>query len=205
MGTRGAIGFFSGGVTKVTYNHYDSYPRHLGDAMARWGAKQNLDELRALFPLIRLVSDHGDMETKPTLEDQLKCFDAGWYDQKVGNQTPEDWYNLLRNVQGQLEYLKAFPTMINSEAFLSDSLFCEYAYIFNLDTGKLEVYEGFQTAKGKGRYTGTDADYANWKPHYPDDQCYWGVSLISQLKVSPTLGTRFTQWLRRYEAKQAQE
>ena len=30
MGTRGAIGWSKGGVTKVTYNHFDSYPDGLG-------------------------------------------------------------------------------------------------------------------------------------------------------------------------------
>ncbi len=28
--------------------------------------------------------------------------------------------------------------------FIKNSLFCEYAYIINLDTGKLEYYEGYQ-------------------------------------------------------------
>ena len=41
----------------------------------------------------------------------------------------------------------------DNEAFLYDSLFCEYAYIINLDTGNLEFYKGFNTnPKGKGRY-----------------------------------------------------
>ena len=41
----------------------------------------------------------------------------------------------------------------DSKDFLADSLFCEYAYIINLDTGMLEFYRGFnQNPNGKGRY-----------------------------------------------------
>lgn len=30
MGTRGMYGFYRNGVTKATYNHFDSYPEWLG-------------------------------------------------------------------------------------------------------------------------------------------------------------------------------
>lgn len=37
--------------------------------------------------------------------------------------------------------------------FLYDSLFCEWAYIVNLDTKKLEIYKGFnKLPDGEGRY-----------------------------------------------------
>ena len=34
--------------------------------------------------------------------------------------------------------------MIDNLSFIKDSLFCEYAYIVNLDTDQLEFYCGFQ-------------------------------------------------------------
>lgn len=39
-----------------------------------------------------------------------------------------------------------------NDYFILDSLFCEYAYIFNKDTNELEVYCGFQKKPPKGRY-----------------------------------------------------
>ena len=41
----------------------------------------------------------------------------------------------------------------DNHGFLHDSLFCEYAYIVNLDTEKLEFYIGFnKNPNAKGRY-----------------------------------------------------
>lgn len=35
----------------------------------------------------------------------------------------------------------------NESAFVADSLFCEYAYVIDLDKGNLEVYKGFNTKR----------------------------------------------------------
>lgn len=46
-----------------------------------------------------------------------------------------------------------FPLMIDSSAFLSDSLMCEWAWIVNVDEGALEVYRGFnKSPSAPGRY-----------------------------------------------------
>lgn len=48
------------------------------------------------------------------------------------------------------------------KTFLHDSLFCEYAYIINLDTGMLEFYTGFnQDPDAKGRYAKFSCDDYN--------------------------------------------
>jgi hypothetical protein len=48
--------------------------------------------------------------------------------------------------------------------FIKDSLMCEWAYIVNLDTNKLEVYKGFQDKPHeKGRYAST----AHREGYYP--------------------------------------
>lgn len=48
----------------------------------------------------------------------------------------------------------------NENDFLNDGLFCEYAYIYNLNTDKLEIYRGFfnkkQYTNQKGIYSGYD-------------------------------------------------
>ena len=42
--------------------------------------------------------------------------------------------------------------MIDSRSFMKDSLFCEWAYVINLTTNKLEIYRGFQKKPQKNRY-----------------------------------------------------
>lgn len=65
----------------------------------------------------------------------------------------EDWYCLLRNTQGDLRhYHKGIEHMIDSQEFLADSLFCEWAYIMNLDDQQFEVYRGFnKNPNARGR------------------------------------------------------
>ncbi len=44
--------------------------------------------------------------------------------------------------------------MIDSESFATDSLFCEWGYLANLDTDTLEVYRGFNKGEAEGRFAG---------------------------------------------------
>ena len=63
--------------------------------------------------------------------------------------------------------------------FLYDSLFCEYAYIINLDTKTLEFYKGFNRNKdAKGRY----ANCSN--PCKLSDGSYmYGVELVKEFPL----------------------
>lgn len=52
---------------------------------------------------------------------------------------------MLRNAQGDLDaYKNGLKYMIDSCGFIKDSLWCEYAYIINLDTYELEFWVGGQ-------------------------------------------------------------
>lgn len=185
MGTRGAIGFRIGGQDKVTYNHFDSYPDVLG--------KRVLECIRDVHPAkmpppvfaIKLVPK----ESTPT-KDEIKLYKK-FHDAGVSTGSSTEWYSLLRGAQGDLDaYLrKDLCIMVDSAAFLADSLFCEYAYIVNLDDGVLEFYTGFnKKPNGKGRYAKLQTK--------PDDE-YYGVQLMrtwplvtlhNALRKSPAAG-----------------
>ena len=47
--------------------------------------------------------------------------------------------------------------MIDNKEFMGDSLFCEYAYILNLDNNYLEIYKGFN------KDIETDNDYTQFR------------------------------------------
>jgi len=146
MGTRGAYGIRYKGEDKVTYNHWDSYPRVLGQTMIDFCNNHSIRELKELFKKIRLVED---AET-PTTEDRQRFKE--YITEDIGYR--EDFYSLLRGLMGQPEQLFNAPIMNEASEFLLDSLFCEYAYIINLDENTLEVYRGFVTKTWgkKGRY-----------------------------------------------------
>lgn len=172
MGTRGAYGFRLDETDYVTYNHFDSYPDDLGREIAEaitsyLDSGKTLEQMADKVQGLKLIQDE---DQEPTAE-ELAAF-AAYRDEKVS--TGKNWYSLLRDMQGNiLEHLEA-GVMIDSHGFLMDSLFCEWAYIVNLDTGMLEVYTGFTTERVEdgGRY-----NFPN--PNDPESE-YIGVALIAE-------------------------
>ena len=151
MGTRGAYGFCKNGELKVTYNHFDSYPEGLGQDILDFIHGTSIEEMNKMCDDLQLI----DEKIPPTEEQIQKCRDAGSIDLGVSNQSVTDWYCLLRNCQGDLAMNCKVGMMSDDKDFLQDSLFCEYAYIINLDDNVLEVYRGFQQTPPKGRFANT--------------------------------------------------
>lgn len=138
MSTRGMYGFYKDGVTKATYNHYDSYPSCLGHKVINFLSNTTIEQLNAIFNKIILVNE----DILPTKEEVIDCW--GY----CPNRREGDsicWTELLSNSIGDLSaYKNNLKYMIDNSEFIKDSLFCEWAYIINLDNKTLEVYKGFQ-------------------------------------------------------------
>ena len=122
MGTRGAYGFTytdpktKETIIKVQYCHFDTYPSGLGK-----------DFIEAVYETLWNEEVVNRIKNIKLLEDT------------------EDNYFKLRDYQGDVKALLKgdIDEMIDNKEFLYDSLFCEYAYIFNLDCNVLEFYIGF--------------------------------------------------------------
>lgn len=159
MGTRGFVGFLVDGEEKIGYNHFDSYPSGVGLDVLTWlrGArlKDNLtDRARA----VKVVT-----EDTPFTDDDLlnlaRYTDTSVGDQGIHNEVVHDWYQLLRNTQGNPEAMLDAGYILDAHEFPLDSLFCEWGYLVNLDEQVLEVYTGFQsTPPTKGRWAGKKVD-----------------------------------------------
>jgi hypothetical protein len=112
MGTRGLYGYKIDGETKITYNHYDSYPSGLGKDTVKYIVTHSMQDMITAAKKIEMVEDLDDF-----------------------------YYNKLRYHQGCLNcYHNDVDVMIDNRNFLEDSLFCEWAYIINLDELTLEIY-----------------------------------------------------------------
>lgn len=177
MGTRGAIGFRIDGKDKVKYNHFDSYPSGVGaELLAELCGIKDWEKVKEAVRKITFI----DQNVPPTEEQIELC--AEFTDLGVGDQSTSDWYCLLRNAQGSLApYLTgALPFMADNHTFLLDSLFCEYAYIVNLDDMTLEFYKGFnQNSKAAGRYAPQNQPRRNGEPSE-----YFGVVLMEAMPLA---------------------
>lgn len=148
MGTRGAFGVTIDGIDKVMYNQFDSYPEGLGMDLATQLTdlleERGLEGIRALAREV-IVLDEDAEDTPRLIMERTK----GRY-HNGGVSTGADPYSLVRELQGNLTAILTDAKLIlDAREFMNDSLFCEWAYIANLDTCTLDIYKGFQnTAEG---------------------------------------------------------
>ena len=187
MGTRGAYGFRIKDQDKVTYNHFDSYPEGLGRNMLEYISHTSLPRMRRVANRIILVGQ--DSRPSPELIQKYGEFaDLG-----VSRQTLTEWYCLLRKAQGNLfPYNHNLRHMIDTQAFLADSLFCEWAYIINLDNSQFEVYREFnQDPNVPGRYAGNSISNSNG---------YHGVALIREIPLGNVRSSSIDELVRQLEA-----
>lgn len=158
MGTRGAYGFTVAGKSKISYNHYDSYPSCLGKSIVNFLSCNNIVAIENFAKSVKMV----DANKKPTVSQIKKLTSLD-----INVEKNNDWYNLLRSHQGELQelYSAKIPFMTNEENFMKDSLFCEYAYIINLDEGVLEYYVGFnKTPILEGRFANAPHNEGGYYP-----------------------------------------
>ena len=187
MGTRGAYGFIVDGVEKITYNHCDSYPEYLGQNFKEWLSSKTIEELKDIARALELVEEGKDAteEMIDYVNDFENSHNIKILDLEVSDKDLKDVYCLFRNAQGDFDLLdEGFKYMINNKNFLLDSLFCEHAYIANLDTGMFEYYEGFSKESGKGRYN-TLESFKNG---------YYGVALVAEIPLSE-LPVKFSDYV----------
>jgi hypothetical protein len=184
MGTRGAWGFVLDGQTKITYNHNDSYPDGLGMDVARWLVAQ----LRKLGGLVELREQVRRLAPVPTDREPAPADFARLAEfHDPGVSTGRDWYSLLRHTQGNPAAMLRAGYYEPADDFPTDSLFCEYAYLVDLDAdegvGRFEVYEGFQkTPPQRGRWVGQRGIDPDGNP-----SCYAAVELVGSYSLPDVL------------------
>lgn len=144
MSTRGLMGIRKKGETKAQYNHFDSYISGLGkdiiDTINSIDKDKRLEVLNNTFDNIILLNE----DDKISDEVKQYCITNGVTDTSVSNGSLDDMYCLLRKTQGDLDlYINGFKYMLNGNNFINDTLFCEYAYIINLDTNTLDITFGW--------------------------------------------------------------
>lgn len=148
MSTRGLYGVRYQERDYLAYNHCDSYPNGLGNELIEELKTVSLGWIKKKVNKLQLVNK--SMNPTPEQIAELSKFtNLG-----VGEQSHADWYCLLRETQGSLIKTLEAGYMMDDAEFIKDSLFCEFAYIINLDNNTLEFYRGFQEKPHKkGRYS----------------------------------------------------
>lgn len=165
MGTRGFVGFVAGERETICYNQFDSYPSGVGLEMLRFALGITDSESRFAQARVRAAAlVHVSDEVPPTQKD-IDALEP-YTDTRVGGTGPDlNWYQLLRETQGDPEKILESGRAEHVPEWPADSVFCEWGYLLDLDTLVLEVYRGFQKAPHTdGRYHGLHVEGDNYYP-----------------------------------------
>ncbi len=167
MGTRGLLGLIIAARRRASYNHWSSYPSAMGEKIVQFLLKLSLEDRRSMAMLAHEII-WVDQEKPPTEELQEHYSALGFSDLTGNRRRLDDWYCLLRKVQGadalpaiQNGTLKHMPDDID---FAKDSVFCEWAYFIDLEEGILETWKGFQEAPTTGNPFGDTRSSGKYYP-----------------------------------------
>lgn len=165
MGTRGSLGFIVEDKEYLAYNHFDSYPDGLGQDVLNFITELNENDGWQQFKenAKNVVQLKGNRVTDTAIQEKYKKYS----NLNVSEKTLEDPYCLFREIQDSWMneiYKGELQHFFFDNKFIKDSLFCEYAYIINLDTMKLEFYKGFQKKEQNGNRFGTEPNEDGYYP-----------------------------------------
>lgn len=145
MGTRGLNVIVSGGEVKVAnYNQWDSYPGGQGLDALHFVRDQMTPEFEVQVNKCSWISEE---EMKELWKTVGEISDDGMVSVEVSKKFSEKYPWLHRDCGAQIygyihNAIDGLKTR-NALSFAADSLFCEWAYVVDLDKAIFEVYEGF--------------------------------------------------------------
>lgn len=145
MGTRGAFGFQINNEVKAIYNKYDSYPEDYGVKILHLIKTLGLKKTRLLGNNLCLKAES---DLSPSVSSRI---------------------SKLTDKESVLRYLtnSKRPIYIDDTSFLQDSLFCEWAYLINIDNNTLDVYRGLQKKLTQDNILGTTPTQKSNTTYYP--------------------------------------
>ena len=164
MSTRGLIGFRYNDTDRLIYNHADSRPDTLGLKILRelrdienWNIAEDRIESLIAIPETRVLG----ADTSMAETEIRRAFPD--LDHKG---IPQNIYDLYQPLQGTLKPYLDGKLMFAPDAsdFINSSLFCEWAYVANLDDWKFEVWKGLQTKPDPENRYGTEPDRMGYYP-----------------------------------------
>lgn len=172
MGTRHLIAVVLNNEYKVaSYGQWDGYPSGQGLDILRFLRENNLDRFAEKVAKCRWITEEEINEVKGK------------------NIIPEKYAHLSRDTGSKiLSRILASEGLAlqDSSSFAADGLFCEWAYVIDLDKQTFEVYQGFkETPVPEGqRFFSMNPDPENFVPDYEGQTLYYPVQLVKEYSMN---------------------
>jgi hypothetical protein len=143
MGTRNLTVVIKNGETKVAqYCQWDGYPTGQGETVAEFIRDMNRPAFEASLDKCKFV----DGDHIKNCWEECGADGSGFASMEVSNQFKIKFPEFHRDTGAKILRLiedGKVTDLFNEIDFAADSLFCEYAYVIDLDNDALEVYKGF--------------------------------------------------------------
>lgn len=176
MGTRNITCVVKNNEFKVAqYGQWDGYPSGNGIIILSWLQNNDIADLSAGADRVHIFEGNEER--------------AGWVEVNGDGFIPEadfkDYPSLSRDMGADvLDYVASTqkPILVLDAEFAADSLFCEYAYVVDLDKNTFEVYEGFNKTpltEADRFFTGETPD-----PSYDGSAGYEPVVLVASYDLN---------------------
>ena len=149
MGTRNLTAVIKDGDYKVAqYGQWDGYPEGQGEVVYDFlTGEGNLDKLSAGLDKVRWAdeADYAKMRAS------IGASEDGWIDVEQGKMLNERFPELSRDTGAEILSIVANSerevALSDEREFIKDDLFCEWAYVIDLDTNHLRVYANGENLK----------------------------------------------------------
>ena len=174
MGTRHLIAIVQGGEYKVAnYGQWDGYPSGQGLTILRFLRNSNLDRFAEKVAKCSFLND-AEIE-----EINAEANRVGKLPDHLSRDLGAKVFQLIMDSDEGFKFH-------NSLNFAADGLYCEWAYVVDLDKQTFEVYEGFkQTPVPEGqRFFDMNPDLETWKPDYAGQALYYPVQLVKEYSMN---------------------
>lgn len=141
--------------TKIAqYGQWDGYPSGQGVKILNFLKKVKMDKFKEKLNNVRFTNDD-DIKKIQEFFDSIGAHD-GWLTMEQSAKYHKAYPYMSRDIGGDILDLvyesKDEVLLQDSTSFAGNSLFCEWAYLIDLDNNQLEVYEGFnQTLLEEGQ------------------------------------------------------
>jgi hypothetical protein len=178
MGTRNLTCVFVDGEYKIAqYGQWDGYPAGQGTVALKFLRQANLELFAKKVKQTTWATE--DEITAQWIEcgltpgdEFVSCAVADLHTARYPHCSRDAGALIL-----QIVYESETPlALINEIDYANDSLFCEWAYVVDLDKRTFEVYEGFQRRRA--------SKDARFYTKFPDDSGYYPVKLVVKFDLS---------------------
>jgi hypothetical protein len=129
------------------YGQWDGYPEGSGVTILTFlQSRARIRKLTDKLKNVRFTTKEDEDKAQKFME-SIGCPD-GWMTQEKANLYHKEYPYASRDIGATILEMVANSkdkeiVLTNSIDFAGDSLFCEWAYVIDLDKGQLEIYSGF--------------------------------------------------------------